>query len=245
MGKTIGDGKYQKYDWLYHELITLGKTEKQVAKEQNLKLRLIVKWTDIHQLGDNNFAKLKTLSSKQISLIKASLLGDGHVSHNMFVVSHCDRQKDYLFWKYNLLKDLCKKPPSYYKEGTANFNGKIYHRSASYRFCTRKIEQIQQLKAIPKIKIIRDLTEFEFAVWMLDDGYRGEYSWELCLGSLNKEEKKELDLKLQQFGLKYKYKVDPRYIRFNCESSRKIDEIITNQIPNELDIVKYKVLERR
>ena len=242
MAKIIGDGRYKDYSWLFNELITLGKTEKQVAAEQKLKLRLIVKWAGIHHLGENGFAKLKTLSSKQTELIKASLLGDGHISDHIFIVSHCEKQKDYLYWKYDVLKDVCKSPPSYYPGGEAIFKGKAFNRSPSYRFNTRKLDQLGQLGSIPKTELIRNLTEFGLSVWILDDGYRGPNNWELCLGNLDDDAKKQLALKMSEYGLEYKRRTDPRYIRFNSLSSKKIDQIILANIP---DIVRYKVIERR
>ena len=40
----------------------------------------------------------------------------------------------------------------------------------------------------------------------------------------------------------YKSNSDKRYIKFNADSSRELDKIILDNIPNELDIIKYKIL---
>ena len=36
-----------------------------------------------------------------------------------------------------------------------------------------------------------------------------------------------------------------RYLLFNSTSSRKIDTLILKYIPNELDIIKYKILDKK
>ena len=38
-------------------------------------------------------------------------------------------------------------------------------------------------------------------------------------------------------------KHDPRYLRFNAEDSRGLDKIILSEIPNDLDIIRYKITE--
>lgn len=36
---------------------------------------------------------------------------------------------------------------------------------------------------------------------------------------------------------------NPRYLRFNAEDSRELDKVILTEIPNDLDIIKYKIIE--
>ena len=79
---------------------------------------------------------------------------------------------------------------------------------------------------------------------MLDDGYRGP-SWELCVASYTEEEKKLILSKFDRLGFPSAHlgNYDSRYLYFSASDSRKIDEIILEEIPNELDIIKYKILE--
>lgn len=46
------------------------------------------------------------------------------------------------------------------------------------------------------------------------------------------------------FGVQGHQNKDLRYVYFNAESSRKIDDIILRNIPNNLDIIKYKILDK-
>jgi len=52
-----------------------------------------------------------------------------------------------------------------------------------------------------------------------------------------------INLLKEKFELICWQEKDVRYIRFDAPSSRKIDKIILNNIPNNLDIIKYKITE--
>lgn len=233
---------YRDRNWLFEQMIVFGKTEKQLSQEFGWTKRVIEKWAQIYGFGDNNFKNLKTINSIQESLIKGSLLGDGHITEEgIFIVSHCEAQKDYLFWKYNLLKDCCKKEPTYYPSTIKTIKNQKCCIQPAYRLNTRKIIQIKNLKYLTKIDIIKNLNDFEFAIWMLDDGYRDKWSWDLCLGNLSEEEKLEVEKFLLQKNLSFVYRKDKRYIRFHNQATRVIDEIILNNIPNDLDIINNKI----
>lgn len=233
---------YRDRNWLFEQMIIFGKTEKQLSQEFGWTKRVIEKWVQIYGFGDNNFKNLKTINSIQESLIKGSLLGDGHITEEgIFIVSHCEAQKDYLFWKYNLLKDCCKKEPTYYPSTIKTIRNQKCYIQPAYRLNTRKIIQIKNLKYLTKIDIIKNLNDFEFAIWMLDDGYRDKWTWDLCLGNLSEEEKLEVERFLLQKNLSFVYRKDRRYIRFHNQATRVIDEIILNNIPNDLDIINNKI----
>lgn len=239
---------YRDRDWLYNELITLGKSEKQVAEENQWTLRVIQKWAQIYQLGENNFRELKNLSDAQRSLIRASILGDGHItSEGIFIVSHCEQQRDYLFWKYHILQDCCKTAPSYYPGDSAHeIRGALYNRQGAYRFNTRKIRQIEHMRgALTRPELIRSLTPFEFAVWMLDDGYRDVWTWDLCVGDTSPENVEAVADLCARWGLTYKARTDRRYVRFHNAATRAIDEMILANVPTQMDIVRAKILTRR
>lgn len=238
--------EYRDKEWLYKEAILLGKTEKQIAEENGWTQRVVVKWIQIFGFGDNNFRYLKRLNPKQQKLVEASLLGDGHITdEGIFIVSHCEKQKDYLYWKYSILSDCCKKQPSYYLGGKTIINNHESNKQPSYRMNTRKINHLKELKELTKVNIIKNLDGFGLSIWFLDDGYRDKWTWDLCLGDKSPEETKAIHEKLAEYGLKYTYRKDARYIRFSNESSRRIDSMILFNIPNNLDIIKYKINKER
>lgn len=236
---------YKDKDWLYHEVIELNKKAPQIASENGWTPRVVEKWMGILQINNRTYQQMKKLSDKQKEFIVFSLLGDGCIAtNNVFIVSHSIKQKDYLFWKHSILKDVCNQEPTYYDAKKKIMNGKEVSVAASYRFNTKKISELKEIRELPVSEIINSLNDFGLSIWMLDDGYRGP-GWELCLASYTDEEKKLILKKFAERGLASAHlsNYDPRYLRFNADDSRKIDQIILKEIPNDLDVVKYKILE--
>lgn len=237
---------YRNREWLFNEMIAAGKSEHTVAQENGWTVRVVQKWAQIYGFGDNKFKELKTLSVYQKQLILGSLLGDGHITdEGVFIVSHSEKQKDYLFWEHQILGDCCKNSPTRYEGKIKEIKNQLCNIQPSYRFNTRKINELKILRKQSKVDIIHNITDLELSIWMLDDGYRDIYNWDLCIASLSLEEKVELFKVLQDKNLKYAVRKDPRYIRFNCRSTRELDAVILENIPNELDIIQYKILKRK
>lgn len=110
------------------------------------------------------------------NLLIGLLLGDGTISNNnVFKLSHCTQQRDYLEWKINLLNNA----------GIKNNGIKEYVSTCGYN--TGKTVLYTQLSIIPFIKVLRRvfykpkkiignrkllnrLTEQEIAIWYMDDG---------------------------------------------------------------------------
>ena len=94
-----------------------------------------------------------------------------------------------------------------------------------------------------KYDIIKELNEFGLAIHMLDDASHSDGYWCLCYAAFTTEEKQLYREILQsRFGITPSIHKDERYLGFNKENSKKIDEIILRNIPNDLDIVQYKIL---
>lgn len=236
---------YQNYDWLFNQIVTLNKSIQQVAEENGWTVRVITKWTGLLGINRRTFKDLKEISDKQRDLIKFSLLGDGCISEGgYFIVSHSEKQKDYLYWKFDMLKDLCSHGPTWYDGADREINGKVYYCRPYYRFNTRRLTELEEIRNIPVIQLIDELDEFGLSVWVLDDGSRGPY-WELCVASYTDEEKGHILNKLHAMGLTSASlaNCDNRYLRLNANDSRTLDSIILRNIPNDLDIIKDKILE--
>lgn len=236
---------YQNYDWLYEQAILLNKTNKQIAEENGWTSRVVMKWVDLYGLHKRNYKKLKSLNFVQREIIIGSILGDGHIAkNNSFIVSHCESQKDYLYWKYEILKSVCLTPPSYYPPTIKKVNGKDCCCQASYRFNTRLLDEIGEINAIPVIEIIDSLSELQFVIWMLDDGSRQEYRWQLCLAPYTEEEKLAFVKKMKEWGLNPKFhSSDDRYADFGVSDARKIDRIILRHLPEDLDVIQNKIMK--
>ena len=239
---------YQDYDWCYQRYVVKGMTHQEMADECGATPRVIQKWcSEVHRLNGWTFKEHKKMSDIQYQIILFGTLGDGHIDKReaqpIYIECHALDEKDYVFWKYNQLKDLCSSPPQYYKESYASFGtDKQYLCQPYYRFETRIINQLKEIRSMPRIEKIRRLNELGLCLHILDDGSRCN-TWELCLAEYSQEEI-ELYIQLckERFDLNCWQEKDDRYINFDANSSRKIDSIILKILPNDLDIVKKKIL---
>ena len=241
---------YQDYDWCYERYINRRMSFEEMADEANCSKRVIEKWCgDIHKLNYHTIKNYIKLNDIQRQLIMFSLLGDGHIDKRenqpVFIVSHAENQKDYLFWKYEILNNLCNKEPSYIPEQYKVFDGKDYLCKATYRLCTKIISELKEIRKMNRIDIIEQLNDFGLSIHMLDDGCRSNSNWEICLAEYTQE---EIDLYIrlceERFGLKCYQTNNPIYVTFRADSSRKLDEIIIDNIPKSLDVIKYKILDK-
>lgn len=224
-------------------------THQEMAEESRTTVRTIKKWlVEKHRMTKNLRKELKTLTKLQQNLIIGSMLGDGHITNEkylpIFIVSHAHSEKDYLFWKYETLKDVCNKPPTFNVAKLKPFGNKLFMAQKSYRINTRSLDALIAFRDMSIIELVNSLNEFSLSIWMLDDGHRSSISWELCVAPYEDSEIIHI-LKVfhEVFGLSCKRKSDPRYITFTSDSSRKLDEIILSHIPNQLDIIKKKITE--
>ena len=242
--------EYQSYDWCYQKIIVEGKQPKQIAEETGYGRRTIEKWAE-EKFGLNNrtFKKLAQLSPIQRSIIIGGVLGDGHIcllnNSAIYIESHAVNQKDYLFWKYDMLKNLCLSEPTYYSSGVATFGEKQYNRQESYRFQTRLLDQLINIKNMTRYELIDELDEIGVSTHFLDDASRDDYQWQLCFGDWDiLESDYYIENIKNKFGIEMKYTSDKRYaVTINKENSIKLDKIILRNIPNDLDIIRYKILK--
>lgn len=127
---------------------------------------------------------------------------------------------------------------------TKIFNGKSYRAHNYYRITTRKLEELIEIKSMSKNEIISQIDELGLAIHFLDDGCCSDDYWSLCYAALTDEER-ELYCKTIQdrFDITPHIHKDKRYIGFSKIDSQKISQIILSQIPNDLDIIKHKILK--
>jgi hypothetical protein len=240
---------YQEYDWCYQKYMIEGLNHDEMAKEAKCSKRVIEKWcSEIHRLTQEFRQIHKQLNNKQKDLIVGSMLGDGHIDKRedqpMFIEVHAENQKDYLYYKYEILKDLCNISPVRNEACYREFNGKSYLCQPSYRLCTRIYNCLLEYRGKSYTYLLNLMNEFSFSIWMLDDAYRGDSNWTLCIAEYTPDDVQFAINKLKtQYGLNSWLQKDNRYLIFDASSSRKIDDIILKNIPNDLDIIKYKITE--
>lgn len=246
---TKFEAVYQDYDWCFDRYIIKGMSHKEMAKEAGCSLRAIQKWcVEKHGLHSHNFKSYKKLSDLQKEIIMAGTLGDGHIAltngSGIYIEEHCEAEKDYVYWKYSALKDLCNREPKRYDSTSFDFGtDKMYECQPFYRFNTKMIDELLEIKDVPRIEKISQLSKLGFCLHILDDGNRSNL-WNVCLAGWTQDEMDTYQsLVNNKFGLICKQCKDTRYYQFDAKSSNKIDEMILSVLPNELDIIKKKITE--
>jgi hypothetical protein len=160
--------------------------------------------------------KVTPISKRQNALIVGGLLGDSHMQKTSAATGKCRlrfsqnaKQKNYLEWKYEVLKKYFCKTTSGIKADTRDRKTGIY---LSYTFYTEYMDEFRSIHAkwyIPKIQISKkgviktsfvktvpsDLNKIftdplALAVWYLDDGTKrtDTESCRLATQSFTKEE---------------------------------------------------------
>lgn len=132
----------------------------------------------MHSNQIENYKKDLKLSKRQREIIIGKLLGGGHLetANNgrtyRLKIEHSLKQKDYVDWCYQELKNWVLTKPKIKKQMV---NKKVYQKywfntlsHGSFRFYAHQF-YLQGRKVVPKL-IHRWLTPLSLAVWFMDDG---------------------------------------------------------------------------
>ena len=169
------------------------------------------------QLSGKTLKKYKEelrLSENQRALVIGSILGDGNlriVGRNReanLIIDHGEEQKDYLFWKYKIMKEWTLTLPKklsrvYHKDRT--------RKTISWRFQTISHPDFTNLyrmfycegkKIIPK-SIEKFLNiPLTLAVWIMDDGTKSGKSFFISTQNFTRKEQEQLIKCLKEnFGI--------------------------------------------
>lgn len=134
---------------------------------------------ELYTVEKEYFMRKNTISKELEQLIVSGILGDGSIRKQRkasMTFTQCEKQKDYLFWKYDLFKkhDLLSNK-MYPKEIIINLNGKKFKQ---YRFSTLQSYILSSYydyfyksgeKRITR-KMLNKLDAFGLAIWYMDDG---------------------------------------------------------------------------
>ena len=185
-----------------------------------------------------------SLTQLQKSIIIGSILGDGYLrifpgrKNALLEINHSFKVKDYVDWKYLVLKNVSGSPPKIRKG-----NGK----RLAYRFYTKQLPELTNLlkefyrngkKIVPDNLILNPII---LAIWFMDDGSRcSSSSFYLNTQQYSLEDQEKMVAKLKLLGLDTKLNRDKCYwrIRFLASSLPKLQELISNKI---IPSMKYKI----
>lgn len=185
-----------------------------------------------------------SLTQFQKSIILGSILGDGYIrifpgrKDALIEINHSAKQKDYVDWKYSMLKDVAGSPPKM-RRG----NGK----RIAYRFYTKQLPEISSFLHIfykDGKKIIPEelrLDDVSLAVWYMDDGSKcGTYNYYLNTQQFRLEDQKKLLEALCSLELKATLNRDKSYwrIRFLTSTVPRLKALIGERI---IPSMRYKI----
>lgn len=156
---------------------------------------------------DNTVGRLQSLfSPHQFDVIIGSLLGDArlecrsvglrHPITARLRVHHGEKQKDYIFWKYEILRNLAAKEP----QKSIWDNPKRSIQEISWYFHTKSLEEFgilykyfykDNIKILPK-NLFNLLTPKMMAIWFIDDGCNTKESFVLNTHGFLKEEQNHI-----------------------------------------------------
>ena len=182
-----------------------------------------------------------SLMDKQKAIVIGSLLGDGSMrckANALLEINHSIKQKAYVDWKYENLRNLVSSPPKARRGKGVRI---------AYRFTTRSLPELTRFyREFYKDgrKILPDnlkLNPLSLAVWFMDDGsksYRAVYfnAQQFDIGSLIKL----IKLLKSDFDINARLNKDKKYyrLRITVESVAKLRKIIS---PYILPYFKYKL----
>lgn len=186
--------------------------------------------------------KMKGLSKKQREVLIGLVLGDGFLQatgkkNARLRLEHSIKQKSYLDWKYEVLKNFMQSKP----KQIDRFNP-VWKRSYSYYRCqshaTPYLGKLRRLFYSGNRKIVPNNIESllkspqSLAVWYMDDGnfYHRDGIAEIYLPSYSKDDLQRLVGTLEaNFDLKPKVKIKKKkypVFNFNVEQTRHLLEIV-------------------
>lgn len=143
----------------------------------------------------------ENITQIQKDVIYGSLMGDAKRMHTKWNSSvsfgHSNKQKDYVEWKYLMLKNLVTKRGIKMESQFDERYDKKYFSYGFYTFANSDVEKIinkfygENGKQV-NIDILNNLSELSIAVWFMDDGYsdKGKYGVSnlvFCTESFSKE----------------------------------------------------------
>lgn len=184
-----------------------------------------------------------SLNPEQQSLLVGSMLGDARLECRSkqgtarLRIHHADQQKDYVFWKYNLLKPLVLRPPwrTAWKDKR---NGEIYVSWFFHTKTTAILESWWRFFYPEGTKILPSsfgslLNPLALAVWFMDDGCFQEDSIILNTQSFSREEHTGLQQYFRErYGIEPSIQQDRRNVRlyFGKTEKDKVLSIITSHL---------------
>lgn len=181
------------------------------------------------------------LTPKELAILIGSVLGDGYITKKGRIqIEQCDKQKDYLFWKYSLLNRITNTSVLHTKR--KNRKGFV---TFSYRFWTKQIFRLWRNIFYPNDKkvipngIERYFSPLMLAIWYMDDGFlRKENSVAISTDRFD-----DSSLRKLKFAFRKRFDIDVsitarKKLYFGKKATQRFIQIIS---PYIIPTMKYKI----
>lgn len=177
--------------------------------------------TEIRELKVVPFTKV------QRAVVIGSILGDGSLLANWsktnyrLSINHCIEQKEYLLWKYRILKNFILSKPRFYKRNNSFTIRTISHSELT---ALRIIFYNGSRKIIPQNIGVFLENPLVLAVWFMDDGNVRKHDGFVTSYDLNtqsftlKENKRLVEVLKNMFGLTVTVNLNNGYYRLHVSA---------------------------
>ncbi len=182
-----------------------------------------------------------SLSDSQKSIITGKLLGDGSLrkkKNTLLEINHSHKQKEYVFWLYDRLKNLVRTPPKKRAFGLNRF---------SYRFTTLSYEALNSFyedfylpSGYKHVPTTLKMDGLSLAVWFMDDGSKSRRSVYLNTQQFKIVDQLLLLDKLQDLNIKATLNKDKNYHRIRL-SHQTIFTYLNLIRPYVIESMLYKL----
>lgn len=202
--------------------------------------------------GIQAISKADRLSIKptelQLALIYGTLLGDGSLPHeprgnSCLEFKHGPKQHDYVWFKYDLIKNLCPSEP---KPTNVNQLRARTHCHPCFQELRNKFYNSDGEKIVPR-DIAQNITALSLAIWFCDDGRNCNEGLHLSIATCSfsiADHELLIETVKKKFDLDFCLKTWQGYRNLQVENHhrRKWLDLIKPHIPSSMN---YKLTDRR
>lgn len=205
----------------------------EIARELNIPVNRVYKICQF--LGKKHLNIEVFLTEKQEQVILSGILGDGNIKRNgrnfYYRETHSKKEKDYVFWKYSILKEHIS------KSGFRIMD----NRDGQWGFQTINSPTFLKYKNMSTIDVINSLNEFGMLLYLLDDGWSKPAGYYLSVAALSNEERINLLNKINSLFNTEASLIQTDAISIRKKDIQKILPYFKKMIPNNIDIYKNKI----
>ena len=193
---TVANIDYNTFMYWYNQ----GLNDREIGEKLNVSQKSIFAFRTRNQLK-NNVDKHLFFTEEQLQIFLGCMLGDGSMyipndcKNAYFSFAHSQKQRDYCYWKYEQLQNLCFNPREYaqFDKRTQKEYYRIDVRTYTNSLFTNYYNNFyhtingQKIKYINK-ELLYQLKPLGLAVWFMDDGYKEDCGYVLSTNSFAEDD---------------------------------------------------------